>query len=189
MQSRRPLRGRGSHRRRIERRSRRPARTAVTRVDRPREKVAVAEPLDRPCPGGAVVDDPALGSLILRCPFHDAPLVVLRRTGCAAAWKVLRRPRCTMGGILQATWIASNPARVNRAPLRCDAGRSGSPDMRAYTSKVSGRRSPCRRRWIPPLKEGTRARSPYSSSRVTTLRISSSAPSCLRIPATGPYGP
>jgi len=61
--SRRPLRGASSDLHRMQKRP--------LRVDRLREQIAIAEPSDRPCPCGAVVDDPRLRSLV-DCPFHDS---------------------------------------------------------------------------------------------------------------------
>jgi hypothetical protein len=141
--SRRPLRGSDSERGRGEKRSRRLAPTALTHVDRFRQKIAIAEPLDRPRSGGAVIDDPRLRSFATRHPFHNLALSCCFNARLARPSKGLPlRALATVSWIVRTTWLASNPTRVNAAPLRCDTSKARPTDLLASISKVSGRRGP-----------------------------------------------
>ena len=51
----------------------------LARVDRPRQQIAVAEPLDRSRSGGAIVDDPRPCALATAHPFHDITLELLQQ--------------------------------------------------------------------------------------------------------------
>jgi hypothetical protein len=75
------LRGPRSDGRRREEASRRLAPAAASGVDRLRQQIAIAEPLDRSRPSGAVVHDPRLRSFGAEYPSHDLSLCTAATCG------------------------------------------------------------------------------------------------------------